>query len=115
MMVHETKAVDLEFVITAINLIYFCPLSVLKALNHTSSNNTQIPKRLEKCHGFLFDKEIILCLIPSHRGIQGNEKVDLHTKTSLTLGQTDFKIPFSNFKPSINKYILDKFYNKRLK
>ena len=49
----------------------------------------------------------ILCWIPSHIGIQGNEMVDKQAKTSLSLEPTSFKIPFSNFKPSINKYILE--------
>ena len=31
--------------------------------------------------------------------------VDKQAKTSLLLGPTSFKIPFLNFKPSINKYI----------
>ena len=33
--------------------------------------------------------------------------VDKHAKTSLLLEPTSFKIPFSNFKPSINKYSLE--------
>ena len=51
-------------------------------------------------------KEIALFWIPSHIGIQGNEMVDKQAKTSLSLEPTSFKIPFLNFKPSINKYIL---------
>ena len=82
-------------------------LSVLKAMNHTSSKNPQIQKLLEKCHELLTYKEIVLCWIPSHIGIQGNEMVDKQAKTSLSLEPTSFKIPFSNFKPSINKYILE--------
>ena len=35
--------------------------------------------------------------------------VDKQAKTSLSLESTSFKIPFSNFKPSINKYILDQW------
>ena len=35
--------------------------------------------------------------------------VDKLAKTSLSLEPTSFKIPFSNFKPSINKYILDQW------
>ena len=31
--------------------------------------------------------------------------VDQQAKTSLSLEPTSFKIPFSNFKPAINKYI----------
>ena len=48
-------------------------------------------------------------MIPSQIGIQGNEMVDQQAKASLSLEQTSFKIPFSNFKPSINKYILEEW------
>ena len=78
-------------------------------MNHTSSKNPQIQKLLEKCHELLAYKEIALCWIPSHIGIQGNEMVDKQAKTSLSLEPTSFEIPFSNFKPSINKYILEEW------
>ena len=42
-------------------------------------------------------------------GILGNEIVDQQAKTSLSLEPTSFKIPFSNFKPAINKYVLDQW------
>ena len=78
-------------------------------MNHISSKNLQIQKLLEKCHELLANKEIVLCWIPSHIGIQGNEMVDKQAKPSLSLEPTSFKLPFSNFKPSINKYILDQW------
>ena len=53
-------------------------------MNHTSSKNPQIQKRLEKCHELLAYKEIVLCWIPSHIGIQGNEMIDKQAKTSLS-------------------------------
>ena len=53
--------------------------------------------------------EIVLCWIPSHIGIQGNETVDKQAKTWLSLEPTSSKIPFSDFKPSINKYILEEW------
>ena len=84
-------------------IIFSDSLSVLKAMNHTSSKKPQIQKLLEKCHEPLANKEIVLCWIPSHIGIQGNEMVDQPAKTSLSLEPTSFKIPFSNFKPSINR------------
>ena len=74
-------------------------------MNNTSSKNPQIQKLLEKCHELLAYKEIVLCWIPSHIGIQGNEMVDKQAKTSFSLEPTSFKISFSNFKPSINIYI----------
>ena len=90
-------------------IIFSDSLSVLKAMNHTSLKNPQIQKLLEKCHELLANKETVLCWIPSHIGILGNEMVDQQAKTSLSLEPTSFKIPFSNFKPSINKYILEEW------
>ena len=78
-------------------------------MNHTCSKNPQIQKLLVKCHERLANKEIVLCWIPSHIGIQGNEMVDQQAKTSLSLEPASFKIHFSNFKPSINKYIVDQW------
>ena len=84
-------------------------LSVLKAIDHTSLKNAQIQKLLEKCHELLAEKEIGLCWTPSHIGILGNEMVDQQAKTPPSLEPTSFKIPFSDFKPSINKYILEEW------
>ena len=78
-------------------------------MNHTGSKNPQIQKLLEKCHELLANKEIVLCLVPSHVGILGNKIVDQQAKTSLSLGPTFFNIPFSNFKPSINEYVFDQW------
>ena len=109
----EAKAVDLalDFIRTCdINnkfIIFSDSLSVLKAMNHISSKNLQIQKLLEKCHKLL--AKIILCWIPSHIGILGIEMVDHQAKTSLSSEPSSFKIPFSNFKPSINKYILEEW------
>ena len=58
---------------------------------YTGSKNPQIQKLLEKCHELLAYKEIALCCIPSHIGIQGNEMVDKQAKTSLSLEPTSFK------------------------
>ena len=78
-----------------INFIIFSDsLSVLKAMNHTSSKNPQILKLLEKCHELLAYKEIVLCWITSYIGIQGNGTVDKQAKASLSLEPTSFKIPF---------------------
>ena len=58
----EAKAVDLalDFISTcdANNkfIIFSVSLSVLKAMNHTSSKYPQIQKLLEKCHELLANK-----------------------------------------------------------
>ena len=97
----EAKVIDLalDFISTCYAnntfIIFSDSFSVLKVMNHTSSKNPQIQKLLEKCHELLAYKEIALCWIPSHIGIQGNELVDKQAKTSLSLEPTSFKIPFS--------------------
>ena len=71
-------------------LIFSNSLSVFKAMNHTSSKNPQIQKLLEKCHELLANKENVLCWIPSHIGILGNDMVEQQAKTSLSLEPTLF-------------------------
>ena len=111
----EAKAIDLalDFVnnctYTDKFVIFSDSLSVLQALNHTSSKNSQIQHLLLKHHEISSSKSVIYCWIPSHIGIHGNEKVDKSAKESLDLEVTDFKIPFNNFKPFINKYVCDKW------
>ena len=63
-------------------------------MNHTSSKNPQIQKLLEKCHELLANKEIVLCWIPSHIGIQGNEMVDQQAKALLSLEPTFLRFNF---------------------
>ena len=73
-------------------IIFSGSLLVLKAMNHTSSRNPQIQKLLEKSHKALANKEIVLCWIPCHIGITGNEMVNQQAKMSLSLEPTSFKI-----------------------
>ena len=60
----EAKAVDLalDFIRTCDTsnkcIIFSDSLSVLKAMNHTSSKNPQIQKVLEKCHELLAIKKL---------------------------------------------------------
>ena len=109
----EARAIDLalDFVNTCTYTDKFVTfsdsLSVLQALNHTSSKNSHIHLLL-KHHKISSSKTFIYCWIPSHIGIYGNEKVDKNAKESLNLEVTGFKIPFNNCKPFINKYVCDK-------
>ena len=89
-------------------VIFSDSLSVLQALNHTMSKNQQIQNILLKHHDSISEfKTIVFCWIPSYVGIDGNEQVDKKAKESLSLEQTDFKIPFINFKPFINEYVFN--------
>ena len=84
--------------------IFSDSLSVLKSLNHTSSKKPKIQNLIEKHHEISRTKEILFCWLPSHVGIRGNEAADLKAKASLDLGISNFKLPFTDFKPFINRY-----------
>ena len=90
-------------------VIFSDSLSVLQVLNHTISKNQQIQNILLKHQSISELKTIVYCWVPSHVGIYGNEQVDKKAKESLSPEQTDFKIPFVNFKPYINEYIFNEW------
>ena len=90
-------------------VIFSDSLSVLKSLNHTSSKNPKIQNLIEKHHGLSKTKEILFCWLPSHVGIKGNEAADVKAKASLDLEISNFKLPCTDFKPFINRYILSKW------
>ena len=71
--------------------------------------NPQIQKLREKHHDLAECNEIVYCWIPSHIGIAGNKNVDQKAKDSLNLHPTNILLPYSNFKPFINRYIVNKW------
>ena len=51
--------------------------------------------------------EILLCWIPSLTEISGNEQVDIVTRSAFSMvPEKTFKIPYTDLKIKINKYIL---------
>ena len=111
----ESKAIDMALDYVMNNslenkfVIFSDSLSVLKSLNHTSSKNPKIQNVIEKHHELSKTKEILFCWLPSHVGIKGNEAADVKAKASLDLEISNFKLPCTDFKSFINRYILSKW------
>jgi len=65
-----------------------------------------IRKVLVKCHQLILNHcDIVMCCIPGHVGIKGNGRADQAAKNSSDGPTHSHKIPYSDFKPHIWKYV----------
>ena len=70
-----------------------------------SKKNTKIKSLTEK-HDLSKTKEILFSWLPSH---VCKDAADVKAKASLELDISNFKLPCTDFKPFINRYILSKW------
>ena len=89
-------------------LIFSDSLSVLQSINNCNLDNPLVQDILLRYHN-MSSKHIILCWLPSHTGIKGNEKADIAAKSALLLPPSNFKLPYTDFKPIIYKYLFNKW------
>ena len=106
----EIRALQLALTIIKISnrrkfIICMDSLSVMQSLCSMLETNPLITQFLDD-YTEVKDREIILCWVPSHVGIQGNESADQAAKEALNLEVTDMFIPHSDYKESINKYVV---------
>jgi len=91
-------------------IIYTDSLSSLMALKGSRFDHSYIFKILKTCSELqAAQKSVAFAWVPSHVGIRGNEKVDTLAKEALDLNVTNVQIPYTDFKPKINKVIRNKW------
>ena len=110
----EIKAIDLaldhiEQSRSSDFIIFSDSLSVLQSLHNRHIENPLLLDVLLKHNELTELNRIVICWLPSHVGIKGNEKADIAAKSALTLNISDLKIPFTDFKPSINTFVHNKW------
>ena len=81
-------------------------MSCLQAIESLNIDNPIILNILE-LYGTLKTKQknIVLCWVPSHVGIRGNELADDFAKDALNENITYIALPFSDYSPAIKEYV----------
>ena len=77
-------------------------LSSLQALKSQKLNNPIVSNILHMCHYLSGHKDIVFCWLPSHIGIQGNERADVLAKAALDKTKQFYYIPYTDFKYNIS-------------
>jgi len=91
-------------------VIFSDSMSSLQSINGLNLDSDLVQKFL-KDYTILAKngKNIILCRIPSHVGILGDEKADAAAKSALPLPVTRMKLPATDMYPRITKLIFDEW------
>ena len=105
----EVIAIDLAINIIANHksskfIIYSDPKSVLQALQSKNSSTPLITRLLDKMNTLSKNNSIILIWIPSHIGIQRNERANRTEKKALQTHISNTKISYTDQKPLTNLY-----------
>ena len=90
-------------------IIFSDSLSVLLSLRNKKLQNPVIIKLLSRLDSMSNRKEIIICWTPSHIGVRGNERADSAAKSALNLTPDKSRIPYTDLKPTINKFLHKKW------
>ena len=81
-------------------------MSALQALQNKLVDHPLISSILRSYHSLSRNHDIIFCWTPGHVGITGNEKADLEARKALSLPVTQACIPYTDFRPVINDYVM---------
>ena len=105
-----TIHITLDLISESINnkfIIFSDSLSVLESLKNRKFENPLIIRILYKLKNLSNDNDIQICWVQSHTGISGNDQADKAVRSTINLTtEKKFKMPYTDFKMKINKYIL---------
>ena len=105
----EVKAIDLALDLVEQSdstrfIIFSDSLSSLQALHNQKLENPSVCNVLERISHLVEFKRIVFCWLPGHMGIRGNEKADETAKSALSLPESNYKVPYTDFKTSVLTY-----------
>ena len=86
----------------SLKLFYLPTLKCFRVLLYKSQF---IIKLLSRFDSMSNRKEITICWTPSHIGVRGNERADSAAKLALDLTPDKSRIPYTDLKPTINKFL----------
>ena len=90
-------------------IIFSDSLSVLISLRNKKIQNPVIIKLLSRLDSMTNRKEIIICWTLSPIGVRGNKRADSAAKSALDLTPDKSRIPYTDLKPTINKFLHTKW------
>ena len=93
-------------------IIFSDSLSVLTSLENKKLENPLIVKLLSRLDSMSSHKKIILCWIPSHNRLGGNERADSASKSAVDLSPKLVSIPYTDLKPTISKFLHKKWQQR---
>ncbi len=95
-------------------MLFTDSLSSLQAIDSTNWKDPLVQKVLETYHYIYTEKhkEVLLCWIPGHAGIRGNESADRAAKQALSGEMTELQMPYTDMKPRIKDHLKVKWKDK---
>ena len=89
-------------------IIHSDSISVLQSLKYTKLENPLIVKIFNKLNSLIHSKKVIFCWIPSHIGIQGNDKANSLAAINMTPDK-NIKTPYTDLKPKMKQTVTKKW------